>query len=154
MDTQTTAHMRKFYRQYQNICQRATVVLKWQNRHFGRYVTTRFFYPSLVCYQSFINVAFFFNPFQCCENGHVSPLVVTNLRLALSWTRFADAMGPALKSREGEKLRYDLERLPKEWVRHSPTPSRKNVGSRPSRKRDGRFQITKSKLSQSKKKKD
>ena len=45
--------------------------------------------------------------------------MVTNLRLALSWSRFADAMGPALKSKEGEKLRYDLERLPKEWTRHS-----------------------------------
>jgi hypothetical protein len=80
---------------------------------------------------------------QCCEKGHVNALVVTNLRLALSWERFADVMGPCLKSSDGEKLRYDLHKLPKEWTRYSPPSNRKKSFSRPSKKRDRRFQITK-----------
>lgn len=87
---------------------------------------------------------------QCCENGHLNAVVVSNLHLALDWSNFADAMGPALQSTEGEKLRYDLGRLPQKWTRNSPPPYAKKYGSRPSRKRDRRFQITKSVLSKSK----
>jgi hypothetical protein len=88
---------------------------------------------------------------QCCENGYLNPLVVTNLHLALDWAHFADVMGPCLKSKEGEKLRYDLFRLPREWTRNAPPPFRKHTVSQPSRKRDQRFQITKSVLSKAKK---
>jgi hypothetical protein len=88
---------------------------------------------------------------QCCENGHLNPLVVTNLHLALDWSHFADVMGSCLKSKEGEKLRYDLFRLPREWTRNAPPPFRKHTASQPSRKRDQRFQITKSVLSKAKK---
>eukprot|EP00980_Cylindrotheca_fusiformis_P011892 scaffold2830_cov131-Cylindrotheca_fusiformis.AAC.13 len=84
---------------------------------------------------------------QCCESGHLNPLVVSNLHLALSWSHFAEVMGPSLKSKEGEKLRYDLYRLPQKWSRNAPPPFGGKPGSRPSRRRDGRFQVTESVLS-------
>jgi hypothetical protein len=77
-------------------------------------------------------------------------MVITNLRLALSWPRFAALLAPALQSKEGESLKYNMSKLPDEWRKHAPLPSRKKGGSRPSRKRDG-FQITKSTLSKAKK---
>jgi hypothetical protein len=86
-------------------------------------------------------------------------MVISNLRLALSWDKFAAVMGASLKSKEGEQLRYDLSRLPEEWTRHAPrSPPRKKWDntpkSRPSKKRDRGFQITKNTLSKAKKASD
>jgi hypothetical protein len=89
---------------------------------------------------------------QCCKGGHVSAMVISSLRLALSWPRFSSVMGPALRSENGEKLKYDLSGLPREWTKHTPSsPGKKKWESRASRKRDGGFQITKNTLSKAKK---
>ena len=87
---------------------------------------------------------------QCSHAGHVSVLVVTALEQALSFPRFAAVMGSALKSKDGEKLSYDLALFPKSWTRH--TPNRKwDDKSQASRKRDRGFQVTKATLTQAKK---
>lgn len=62
---------------------------------------------------------------QCCKNGHVSVLVLMNLRQALPWERFADLLGPALLSQENEALHFHFGLLPSEWTRFSPSPKEK-----------------------------
>lgn len=87
---------------------------------------------------------------QCCHAGHVSVLVVSALEQTLPWSRFAALMGSALKSKEGERLSYDLTLFPKSWTRH--TPNRKwDDKSKASRKRDRGYQVTKATLTQAKK---
>jgi len=83
---------------------------------------------------------------QCCDSGHVSVLVITQLHRALSWNRFSRLLGEALFSEENEKLGFNLRKLPREWTRFAPKPKQRQ-GSRPSRRRP-KMEVTKSLLSQ------
>ena len=87
---------------------------------------------------------------QCCQAGHASVLVISALEQTLPWSRFASVMGSALKSKEGEKTAYDLSLFPKSWTRHTPKRIRGDR-SRPSRRRDNGFHVTKATLTQTKK---
>lgn len=78
---------------------------------------------------------------QCCQSGHVSVLVITQLHAALPWGNFAKLMGPALFSGENEKLGFNLRKLPPEWVRFAPSPKQRKA-SRPSMKHKS-VQVTK-----------
>jgi len=82
---------------------------------------------------------------QCCENGHVSVMVVNQLHRVLPWDRFAALMGPALFSKQGEKLGFNLRKLPQRWTRFAPKPKQR-IESRPSRKYPS-VEITKSAVS-------
>jgi hypothetical protein len=70
---------------------------------------------------------------QCCEVGQVSVLVVAQLHLALPWDRFAQLMGPALKSEKNEALGYNWNELPTEWTRMAPKRLQRR-DSRPSKR--------------------
>jgi len=75
---------------------------------------------------------------QCCKNGHVSVLVVTCLYRTLTpWIRFAELMGDALYSAQGENLHFNWRRLPREWTRFAPQPKERR-NSRPSQKQSSR----------------
>lgn len=82
---------------------------------------------------------------QCAHAGHVNSNVISSLYEALSWPRFSEVIGGALRSREGEKLVYNIKFFPKKWTRHAPQKTRVHP-SRGSRKRDRGFQVTKQSL--------
>jgi hypothetical protein len=69
----------------------------------------------------------------CCQIGGVSVLVVTNLALVLPWDRLKKMLGPALLNADGEHLRFNYRKLPREWTRYAPQPKERR-DSRPSRK--------------------
>lgn len=81
---------------------------------------------------------------QCCDNGHVSVLVVNQLYRALpSWEHFKGLMGEALFSEEGDaKLGFNLRKLPPQWTRYVPMKRRQRLESRPSTKRPS-MEVTK-----------
>lgn len=70
---------------------------------------------------------------QCCQCGYVSVLVITNLYRVLPWDKFADLMGPALLSAEGDNLNFKWDWLPQDWTRLAPKPKERR-NSRPSKK--------------------
>lgn len=57
---------------------------------------------------------------QCCEAGHVSPLVISHLRIALDSKRLKSILGSALSENRGDKFSYDMSKLPCEWRRFAP----------------------------------
>ena len=69
-------------------------------------------------------------------------MVVIHLQKALSWDHFVTIMGPALLSSQGEKLKFDLTRLPSEWTENAPAPYSRRKQSSPSKKREG-YGVTK-----------
>lgn len=83
---------------------------------------------------------------KCCEAGHVSALVVTQLHRALAWDRFRAVMGDGalFSSSDSEKLGFNLRKLPSSWTRFAPRP-RQRQDSRPSQRLDP-SQVTKSSL--------
>ena len=83
---------------------------------------------------------------KCCESGHVSVLVVTQLHWALPWDRFRVVMGDGalFSTSESEKLGFNLRKLPSSWTRFAPRP-RQRQDSRPSQRLDP-SQVTKSSL--------
>jgi len=81
---------------------------------------------------------------QCCKNGHVSVLVVTQLHRALPWARFSELMGQALFSAADDvHLGFNLRKLPPEWTRFAPKKPKQRRESRPSRKEPS-VEVTKS----------
>lgn len=80
---------------------------------------------------------------QCCRTGNLSVPVVMALHSVLPWEDFSNLLDTALLSGPNErKLRFDLDRLPKEWSREAPRQSERRF-SRPSRK-SSNFHATKS----------
>jgi hypothetical protein len=80
----------------------------------------------------------------------VSPMVITHLRLALTWESFSSVLGPALLSKKGESLRFDLTRFPSDWTKYAASPKSKNKNSSlPSKKRDVGIPVTKSTITKS-----
>ena len=64
-------------------------------------------------------------------------MVIVHLQKALSWDHFVTIMGPALLSNEGEKLKFELKKLPSEWTENAPKPYSRRKQSSPSAKRQG-----------------
>lgn len=62
---------------------------------------------------------------QCCEVGHVSALVISNLRNALNDERLESIMGAALSVNRPDAFVYDMRRLPRDWRRYAPQPRAK-----------------------------
>lgn len=83
--------------------------------------------------------------YQCCNEGHLSSLVVSSLEQVLPWPLFEETLGGALLSKEGEKAVYNLKLVPSEWTRHAPKKAR-IAQSRGSRKRDRGFKVTTSSI--------
>jgi hypothetical protein len=79
---------------------------------------------------------------QCAESGNVSVLVINQLHKTLPWERFANLMGPALFSDEGEKLSFAWRDLSRKWTRFAPKPKQR-IATRPSQKHPS-IHVTKS----------
>ena len=78
---------------------------------------------------------------QCCQTGNLAVPVVVALHRVLDWDDFKGLLGDAvLSGPQEEKLRFDLDCVPKSWTRHAPRQSERR-NSRPSRKRTN-FQAT------------
>ena len=68
---------------------------------------------------------------ECAQDGLVSIRLVTILNDVLPYPRFRELMGKALLSSDGEKLSFDLNKLPSQWTvnfgRKKITRSRRQV---------------------------
>lgn len=57
---------------------------------------------------------------QCARAGHVSALVISQLRNALDGERLKSLLGSALFVNTPEKFSYDMKSLPRDWRRFAP----------------------------------
>jgi hypothetical protein len=68
---------------------------------------------------------------QCCEAGLVSVPVVAQLHRAVtSFDRFRELLDGAVYSQPGDKLGFNLLKLPPHWTRYAPVPGRRRSVSR------------------------